>query len=69
MVNYDDLGVKRIINAAGTYTKYGGSLISLEVIKAMEAASHSFVDIDELLQKTGEYIAKCLDVESALITA
>ncbi|MFZ2330632.1 MAG: aminotransferase class V-fold PLP-dependent enzyme [Atribacterota bacterium] len=69
MVNYDDLGVKKIINAAGTYTKYGGSLISLEIIKAMEAASHSFVDIDELLQKTGEYIAKCLDVESALITA
>ncbi len=69
MVNYDDLGVKKIINAAGTYTKYGGSLISTEVIKAMEAASHSFVDIDELLQKTGEYIAKCLNVESALITA
>lgn len=69
MANYDDLGVKRIINAAGTYTKYGGSLISIEVIKAMEAASYSFVDIDELLQKTGEYIAKLLKVESALITA
>ncbi|HOR42824.1 MAG TPA: hypothetical protein PK111_06670, partial [Atribacterota bacterium] len=69
MVNYDDLGVRRIINAAGTYTKYGGSLISAEVIRAMEIASHSFVDIDELLQKTGDYIAKCLNVEAALITA
>lgn len=69
MVNYDDLGVKRIINAAGTYTKYGGSLVSSGVIKAMEDASYYFVDINELLQKTGEYIAKCLNVESALITA
>lgn len=69
MVNYNDLGVKKIINAAGTYTKYGGSLISPEVIRAMEIASHNFVDIDELLQKSGKYIAKCLDVEAALITA
>jgi L-seryl-tRNA(Ser) seleniumtransferase len=69
MANYNDLGVRKIINAAGTYTKYGGSLISSEVIKAMNAASGSFVDIDELLQKSGEYIAKCLDIESALITA
>lgn len=69
MANYNDLGVRKIINAAGTYTKYGGSLISPEVIKAMNAASGSFVDIDELLQKSGEYIAKCLDIESALITA
>lgn len=69
MVNYNDLGVKRIINAAGTYTKYGGSLISSEVICAMGIASHNFVDIDELLQKSGEYIAKCLDVEAALVTA
>lgn len=69
MANYDDLGVKKIINAAGTYTKYGGSLISPEIIKAMETASYSFVDIDELLKKSGEYIAKCLDTEAALITA
>ena len=69
MVNYDDLGVRKIINAAGTYTKYGGSLISPEIIRAMETASRHFVDIDELLQKSGEYIAKSLDVEAALITA
>ncbi|NLL61825.1 MAG: aminotransferase class V-fold PLP-dependent enzyme [Candidatus Atribacteria bacterium] len=69
MANYEDLGVKRIINAAGTYTKFGGSLIPSEIIEAMEDASHSFVDIDELLQKSGEYIARCLNVEAALVTA
>lgn len=69
MVDYDALGIKKIINAAGTYTVYGGSLISSKVIKAMEIASHNFVDIDELLEKTGRYIAKLIGVEAALITA
>jgi len=69
MVDYNDLGVKKIINAAGTYTKFSGSLISHEVLKAMEIASHNFVDIDELLQKTGKYIAKSINSEAALITA
>lgn len=69
MVDYNALGVKKIINAAGTYTVYGGSLISLEVINAMEIASQNFVDIDELIKKTGKYIAKLVDSEAALITA
>ena len=72
MVNYNDLGVKKIINADGTYKKYVGSLISSEVIRAMEIASYNFVDdIDELLQNMAnkyKYIAKCLNVEAALIT-
>ena len=69
MVDYNALGVKKIINAAGTYTVYGGSLISPEVINAMEVASQNFVDIDELIKKTGKYIAKLVDSEAALITA
>jgi hypothetical protein len=44
-------------------------LVLSEVIRSMETASYNFVDIDELLRKSGEYIAKCLDVEAALITA
>jgi len=69
MIDYNTLGIKKVINAAGTYTVYGGSLVSNEVMRAMEVASHNFVDIDELLQKTGEYIAKSIAVEAALITA
>lgn len=69
MVDYDALGIKKIVNAAGTYTVYGGSLISPKVISAMEVASRNFVDIDELLEKTGKYIAKLIGVEAALITA
>lgn len=69
MVDYNDLGVKRIINGAGTYAKFSGSLMSHEVLKAMETASHNFVDINELMQKSGEYLAKLLNVEAALITS
>jgi L-seryl-tRNA(Ser) seleniumtransferase len=69
MTTYQDLGVKKIINAAGTYTKYSGSLMSKEVLEAMEAASKDFVDIDDLLIKSGKYLADLIGVESALITA
>lgn len=69
MVNYEDLGVKKIINAAGTYTKYSGSLMNPLVLEAMTEAAKDFVDIEELLEKSGKYIANLLDVEGALITS
>ena len=69
MIDYEALGIKKVINAAGTYTVYGGSLVLPEVIKAMEAASKYFVEIDELLVKTGKYIANLVGAEAALITA
>ncbi|MFW6007594.1 MAG: aminotransferase class V-fold PLP-dependent enzyme [Halanaerobiales bacterium] len=69
MTDYRDLGVKPIINAAGTYTKYGGSLVSEEVMKTMRKASRNYVDIDNLLKKSGDYIADLLGVEAALVTS
>ncbi|MFW6006557.1 MAG: aminotransferase class V-fold PLP-dependent enzyme [Halanaerobiales bacterium] len=68
-MDYKKLGVKTIINAAGTYTKYGGSLVADEVIQAMEKASKNYVDIDDLLKKSGNYLADLLGVESTLITS
>jgi len=69
MATYQDLGIKKVINAAGTYTKYSGSLMSEEVLEAMKASSNQFVDIDELLKKSGKYIADLIGVEAALVTA
>ena len=69
MASYDKLGVKKIINAAGTYTKYSGSLMHKQVVIAMQQASKHFVDIDELLDKSGKYISDLLKTESALITS
>src|SRR5262245_58540986 len=45
---YKELGVRPLINAAGTYTILGGSLMPRPVVEAMEAAASQFVNILEL---------------------
>src|SRR5262245_42871429 len=65
---YEQLGVQPIINAAGTITMLGGSLMPPEVIAAWTAASRQFVPLLELQDRVGERIAKLLDVEAALVT-
>ena len=65
---YSVLGVRRIINAAGTITTLGGSLMPPEVTAAWKEASKSFVSLIELQDRIGERIAKLLDCEAALVT-
>lgn len=65
---YQELGVRPIINAAGTITMFGGSLMPPEVVSAWRLASQSFVNLPELQTRIGERIAKLLDVEAALVT-
>ncbi len=65
---YVQLGVRPIINAAGTITTLGGSLMPPEVIAAWNAAARQFVPLTELQDKVGERIAKLLSVEAALVT-
>ena len=44
MINYQDLGVRPFINASGTITTLGGSLMPSEVLEAMrEAAGRSWI--------------------------
>ncbi len=66
---YEELGVKRIINAAGNLTMLGGSILAPQVRAAMEAANESFVEMEELLDKSGKAIADLLGVEAALVTS
>ena len=68
MTNYDSLGIKRIINATGTVTILGGSIMPPEVVAAWVEASTSFVNIVDLQLKASSRIAELLEVESALIT-
>jgi L-seryl-tRNA(Ser) seleniumtransferase len=68
-LNYHDLGVSPIINAFGTVTILGGSLMSQEVLDAMADAAKSFVDMHELLQKAGERLAQITRNEAAYITS
>ncbi len=59
---YAELGVETVINAAGTLTTQGGSLILPQVTDAMVAASRAFVDMRELHlaagQRFGRRVAK-----------
>lgn len=65
---YQALGVKTIINAAGTITRLGGSLMPPEVVAAWLEASKHFVNLVDLQDKVGERIAQMIGVEAALVT-
>lgn len=45
---YESLGVRTVIDAWGTVTALGGSLMAPEVLQAMQSAAGSFVDMSEL---------------------
>ena len=66
---YDELGVKRVINAMGTYTFLGGSVILPEAVKAMSEAAKAFVNMDELQRRAGEIIAEITGAEAACVTS
>jgi len=66
---YDVLGIKPVINAAGTITNWGGSLMPPEVTEAWQEASRHFVDLRTLQDHVGERIAERLGVEAALVTS
>lgn len=66
---YRQLGVRPLINAAGTYTILTGSLMPERARHAMEQASRSFVHLEELQKAAGERIAKLLGVEAAMVTS
>lgn len=65
---YDALGVKHVINATGTVTNLGGSVMPPEVVAAWANAARHFVNLLDLQDKVGERIAKLVGVEAALVT-
>ncbi len=68
MKTYEDLGVTTFVNASGTITTLGGSLMRPEVLETMAEASRSYVDLFELNQKAGEYLARRIGVDAAHIS-
>jgi L-seryl-tRNA(Ser) seleniumtransferase len=66
---YEDLGVRQVINAMGSVTLLGGSMLAPKVLAAMEEANESFVDMAELLERSGRAIAGILGAEAALVTS
>jgi len=66
---YQKLGVTPFINAAGTYTVLSGSTMPEEVQAAIALASVQPVNILELRDAAGAYLAKRLKCEAALVTS
>ncbi len=66
---YESLGVRPVINAAGTLTSLGGSLMAPAVLDAMSDAAGAFVDMGELHLAAGRRIAELLGVEAAHVVA
>jgi len=65
---YQALGLKHIINATGTVTNLGGSVMPADVVAAWVDASRHFVNLLDLQDKVGERIAKLIGVEAAMVT-
>ena len=66
---YTRLGARPVINAGGNTTVWGGSTPSPAVMKAMEEAGKSFVEMEELLEASGARIADLLGAEAAYAAA
>jgi len=66
---YEQLGVRRVINAAAAFTLVGGSLMPDEVVEAMRSASGAYIDMHEYHAAAGAYLAKLTNNDAAYITS
>lgn len=66
---YAKLGVAKIINAAGTYTYLTAACMPPQVQRAVAQAALHPVRLKDLQLAAGEYIAKKLRCEAAVVTA
>ena len=66
---YQKLGVTPFINAAGTYTILSASTLPEQVQAAIALAAQKPVHLMELHKAAGEYLARRLRCEGALVTS
>ncbi len=66
---YKKLGVQTFINAYGTLTTLGGTLMGPEVRRAMDEAAQHFVAIHDLQKRVGVRLAELTGAESGFVTA
>lgn len=66
---YEKLGIRPFINAAGTYTVLSASTMPDEVQAAVALAAKKPVNLTELLDASGAYLAKQLRCEATLVTS
>jgi D-glucosaminate-6-phosphate ammonia-lyase len=66
---YQRLGIRTPINAVGTLTTLSGTLMPVEVSRAMEEAAKNFVPIHELQEKVGQRLVELTGAGGAFVTA
>src|SRR5512143_4043635 len=64
-----ELGVRPIINAAGTFTMFTASLMPPEVVLAWEYGSRHYVRLNELHDAVGRRLAELIGCEAAMVSA
>ncbi len=60
---FEKYHLKQVINTSGRMTALGVSTPRPEVVEAAMAGMNQYFEMKDLVNKTGEYIAKLLDVE------
>jgi L-seryl-tRNA(Ser) seleniumtransferase len=66
---YEKLGLQTIINAAGTLTRLGGTVMLPEAREAMSDAGNALVPIDELQAVASKVIADACGSEAGYVTS
>ncbi|MFA6111766.1 MAG: aminotransferase class V-fold PLP-dependent enzyme [Candidatus Latescibacterota bacterium] len=65
---YAEIGLRPVINAMGSMTFLGGSLMAPEVLEAMDRAARHFVQVDELIAWGGREVARLTGAPAGHIT-
>lgn len=68
-MSYASLEVQTIINAAGSLSRLGGSVLSPGVSEAMKEASENFIDLSFFHGRVGEELARITHNEAACISS
>jgi uncharacterized pyridoxal phosphate-dependent enzyme len=66
--DYESLGVDSFINCTGTYTTLSGSLMPRQVLEAIFESHSGYVEMDDLMEKAGAWIARKTGAEWGLVT-
>lgn len=66
---HERLGLRPVINVAGTMTALGASIMVPEAIKAMAEIAPEFVEMDDLQRRASTVIARLTGAEAGFVTA
>ncbi|EOD56952.1 DgaE family pyridoxal phosphate-dependent ammonia lyase [Aeromonas molluscorum] len=66
---YEKYDLKPVINASGRMTILGVSTPEHEVVEAVNFGLDHYFEVKDLVNKTGAYIARLLDVEDAVVVS